>query len=452
MKNDLTKGSISKNIWRLAIPIMIGVVLQNTFNIVDMIFVGRLGPEAIAAVAMGGILLGIIMIVLMGISIGTTAMIARAIGAKNIAEAENIATQSLFMGVVGSIIFGFLGFFLAEPLLVLFGATGKVVSLGVFYIKICSLGSITMFLLFLINAILRGAGDAIRPMKFLMVSTGVNIILDPILIFGMFGLPALGVGGSALATVIARTVGMVWGLSTILKGHSIIHLKLNRARLKFATMFQMLRTGTFASLQMAARQISGLILMRIVAIFGVLAVAAYGIGIRVFMLVMMFGFGFAQSATTLVGQNLGAAKPERAEKSAWLATGFFEIIAIIFALTFVIFAKEIITIFNTNPEVIKIGASYLRFLSFTFIFIALSLVLGRAFMGAGDTLSPLVITGISLFGFQIPLAFLLSRNLAMGTNGIWLAIAISNAVQGLMMTAWFKQGKWKNITLGKVKK
>ena len=444
-KNDLTKGSISKSIWKLALPIMISVVLHNAFNIVDMIFVGRLGPEAIAAVAMGGIFFGIIMIALIGISIGTTAMIARAIGAKDIKEAEDIAVQSLFMGVIGSIALGLSGYFLAEPMLILFGASGEVISLGASYIRILSLGSITMFLLFLISAILRGAGDAFLPMKFLVLSTGLNIVLDPILIFGMFGFHALGVQGSALATVIARAAGTMWGLWAIFNGHAIIHLKIKESRLRLSTMLQMIRTGIFAALQMAARNISGLILMRIVAVFGTFAVAAYGIGMRVLMLVMMPGFAFAQSATTLVGQNLGAGKPKRAEKSAWLPTGFFGIMAIIFTATFAIFAKEIIAIFNTHPEVIRIGSLYLRFLSFTFIFMACSIVLGRAFMGAGDTLSPLIITSISLFGFQIPLALLLSRNLSMNTNGIWLAIAISNVVQGVVMAGWFKKGAWKSI-------
>ena len=444
-KNDLTKGSIPKSVWKLALPIMISVILHNAFNIVDMIFVGRLGPEAIAAVAMGGIFFGIIMIALIGISIGTTAMIARAIGAKDIKEAEDIAVQSLFMGVIGSIALGLLGYFLAEPMLILFGASGKVISLGASYIRILSLGSITMFLLFLISAILRGAGDAFLPMKFLVLSTGLNIVLDPILIFGMFGFHALGVQGSALATVIARAAGTMWGLWAIFNGHAIIHLKIKESRLRLSTMLQMIRTGTFAALQMAARNISGLILMRIVAVFGTFAVAAYGIGMRVLMLVMMPGFAFAQSATTLVGQNLGADRPKRAEKSAWLATGFFGIMAIIFTATFAIFAKKIIAIFNTHPEVIRIGSLYLRFLSFTFIFMACSIVLGRAFMGAGDTLSPLIITSISLFVFQIPLAFLLSKNFNMNTNGIWLAIAISNVVQGVVMAIWFKKGTWKSI-------
>ncbi|MCK5595663.1 MATE family efflux transporter [bacterium] len=442
--DDLTKGSIHKSIWKLALPIMISVILHNAFNIVDMIFVGKLGPEAIAAVAMGGIFFGIIMIALIGISIGTTAMIARAIGAKNTKEAEDIAVQSLFMGVVGSIVLGLSGFFLAKPMLILFGASGEVISLGASYIRILSLGSITMFLLFLISAILRGAGDAFSPMKFLMLSTGLNIVLDPILIFGMFEVPALGVKGSALATVIARAAGVIWGLWAIFRGHSVIHLKIRESRLRFSTMLQMIRTGIFAALQMAARNISGLILMRIVAIYGTFAVAAYGIGMRVLMLVMMPGFAFAQCATTLVGQNLGADKPRRAEKSAWLSAGFFGIMSIIFAIIFFIFAKEIIAVFNTNQEVIRIGVLYLRFLSFTFVFMASSIVLGRAFMGAGDTLSPLIITGISLFGFQIPLALLLSRNFNMNTNGIWLAIAISNIVQGVMMAGWFKKGKWKN--------
>lgn len=438
----LTEGSIVKNVWHLALPMMVGILLHNTFNIVDMIFVGRLGPAAIAAVSMNGIILGVIWTLIIGISLGTVAMVARSIGARRTEEADNVAMQSLYMAILGSIPVTIAGFFLAEPILQLLGARGEVLSLGISYLRIISLGSITMFLPFIISSALRGAGDVYTPMKILGFATTLNIILDPIFIFGLLGLPRWGVAGSALATVLSQGVGSLILLYILLRGRSTLHLNLKRARLNLGLVWRMAKIGVFGSLQMVMWNISDLVLMRIVAIYGTLAVAAYGIGMRVIFIVMMPGFGLAQSAATLVGQNLGAKKPARAERSVWITAGFYEIIMIVSTVFLLIFAQNIVGVFNLNPEIVKIGSSYIRFISSTFFFMALSIILSRGMDGAGDTLSPMVITAISVFILRIPLVLFLAKSLT--TTGIWTGIAISNVAQGLVTTFWFTRGRWKH--------
>ena len=441
-RQELTEGSIAKNVWHLAIPMMVGILLQNTFNIVDMIFVGRLGPAAIAAVSMNGVLLGVIWTLIMGISLGTVAMIARFIGARRFKEADNIAMQSLFMGILGSIPITLVGFFLAEPILQLLGAREEVFSPGISYLRIVSLGSITMFLPFITGSALRGAGDAYTPTKILGFATTLNIILDPLFIFGLWGFPRWGVAGSALATVISQGVGALILLYVLFRRRSVLHLSLKKARLNLDMMWRIAKIGVFGSLQMVMWNISDLVLMRIVAIYGTFAVAAYGIGMRVIFMVMMPGFGLAQSAATLVGQNLGAKKPARAERSVWIAAGFYEIIMICSTVFLIIFARNIVSIFNLTPDIVEVGGSYIRFISSTFFFMALSIVLSRAMNGAGDTLSPMVITAISVFVLRIPLVLFLAKSWA--TTGIWTGIAVSNVAQGLITTFWFTRGRWKH--------
>lgn len=441
-RRELTEGSIAKNVWYLALPMMVGILLQNTFNIVDMIFVGRLGPAAIAAVSMNGILLGVIWTLIMGISLGTVAMVARFIGARRFEEADNVAMQSLFMGILGSIPITLVGFFLAGPILQVLGARGEVLSLGISYLRIVSLGSITMFLPFITGSTLRGAGDAYTPMKILGFATILNIILDPLFIFGFWGFPRWGVAGSALATVLSQGVGALILLYILFRGRSVLHLNLKKARLNLEIMWRIAKIGVFGSLQMVMWNISDLVLMRIVAIYGTFAVAAYGIGMRVIFVVMMPGFSLAQSAATLVGQNLGAEKLVRAERSVWVAAGFYEVIMVVSTAILIIFARNIVSIFNLNPEIVKVGSSYIRFISSTFFFMALSIVLSRAMNGAGDTLSPMVITAISVFVLRIPLVLFLAKSWA--TTGIWTGIAISNVAQGLITTFWFTRGRWKH--------
>lgn len=253
----------------------------------------------------------------------------------------------------------------------------------------------------------------------------------------------MGVAGSALATVIARGVGLLFLLYVFMFRHPLFRLRIKDMRIDWDIIKRIARIGLFGSLQMFIRTFSALMLMRIVALYGTFAIAAYGIGMRLRMVVMMPGFGLAMATAVLVGQNLGAGKPERAERSGWIATGFYEIIVIAVATIFMVFSKDLVRVFNPHPEVIRLGTTYLHFVAITLLFIALSIVLGRAMNGAGETRSPMIITAVSLLVFQIPLAFILSQTLNLGTNGIWTGILISSIIQGIVMTLLFIRGKWK---------
>lgn len=440
---DLTTGSIYRSIWVLALPMMIGNFLHTAFNVVDMIFIGKLGPEAIAAVSLCGMILMLIITLLVGIGIGTTAIVARHIGAKDYAKANEVALQSILLGTLVTLSITVAGYFLSETLLKLFGAEASVVQLGTVYLRITFLGSITMFILFGGAAILRGAGDAHTPMFILIFSTLINIVADPLLIFGIGPFPRLEIAGAAIASVIARGVGMFITLFILIKGYSLIQITFKDLKLKFDVMWRIIRLAVPGSIQMGIRSVSGLILMRIVAFYGTYALAALGIGLRINMIVMMPGFGLGAAVATLVGQNLGAKQPQRAEKSAWISLGIYEVIMICTGSIFYLFAPKIISVFNTNPNVLYQGASFLHIVTLSYVFLAMAIVLHQALNGAGDTLSPMVITGIAVLGLRIPLAIVLPRLFDLSTSGIWLAVALSTALEGSMVGFWFRSGRWK---------
>ncbi len=440
-RRNLTEGSIVKNILYLALPTIASSVLWDLFNIVDMIFVGKLGPSAIAAVSMCGIMMGIIFTVAIGITTGSVALISRSIGAKDYRMVDKVVVQTIFLAVSASVIMGTGGYFLASPAIRLLGAKGDVVFLGTQYFRIISVGSSTIFITFALTSALRGVGDAVTPMKVLALSTFLNIILDPLLIFGLWVFPKMGVAGSALATVIARGIGMLLLINIFLKGHSYFHIKLKDLNLDIGTMWRIVKIGFFGSLQVLLRHVSMLVLLRIVAFHGTITIAAYGICMRLRLATMMPGFGLSQASAVLVGQNLGAKKPKRAAQSAWVTVGLYEILMVVFAVVLSLFAPSIIKAFNTDPEVVRIGGQFLRIIALTLVFIALSLVIGRCFNGAGDTFSPMVITGFSLLLFQIPLTIFLS--IKFGIPGIWYGIALSDIIQGGIMSGWFLRGKWK---------
>jgi len=317
------------------------------------------------------------------------------------------------------------------------------------------LGSITKFLGYTLSSALRGAGDAITPMIIFAVSTTLNIILDPLLIFGLWIFPRLGVAGSALATVIARGVGLViflWGFCT---GRFVLRLKLSDVKIDFEIMKRIIKIGAFGSIQAILRNVSGLILMRIVAFYDkkmhvaeastttaeMPAVSAYTIGMRLRMIVMMPGFGVANAVAPLVGQNLGSGKSKRAEKSAWVGVAFGAGIMAFIGIIYIVLANFIMRAFTQDPEVVRIGIVYVRIQAITYGFIGLSIILGRGFSGAGDTLPPMVFTGISMIVFCLPAAIVMANWL--GIIGIWISIAASNVVQAAMMAFWFLRGKWK---------
>jgi len=438
---DLTEGGIIRNIWYLALPMMGGNLLQNAFNIVDTIFVGKLGPSAIAAVGMSGIILHFVFVIIIGISTGTVALVARFIGAKKVPEAEQVAMQSLLLGVFCYAVVVALGYPLAPLMLRALGAAEEVVVPGTTYMRIIFIGAFTMILSMLAGAVLRAAGDAITPLKILVVSTLLNIGLDPLLIFGLWGFPRLGVAGSALATAISRGIGAGILLWIVLRGRTIVRFRIAHVRVDFSMMGRIVRIGIFASVQAILRNLGGVVLTRLVAVYGTFAVAAYVVGMRLQMIVMMPGFALAMAVSTLVGQNLGANKPERAEQTAWITTGLGFGIMTFCGVLYIVFAPGLIRVFNAHPDVVRIGTRYLYILAGTLGFIGLSIILGRALNGAGDTLSPMVITGIGLLVLRLGFCLLFSWKLDL--MGIWFGVAASTVIQGVMMGVWFRRGRWK---------
>lgn len=442
-ERDLTTGSISKAIWILAIPMIISNVFQSAFNLVDMAFVGRLGPVALAAVAMSGQIIMILMFLMVGIGAGTTALIARAIGEKNREKADSVAMQSIILVFIGSIIFGVAGFILSPRLLGILGANAEVISVGTGYLQITFGGIIVLVYMFSIASILHGAGDATTPMLILGLSTILNIVLDPLLIFGIGIFPRLGVNGAAWATVFSRGIGAVIALEVLLRGRSRVHVRLKDLKVHLNTMWRILKIGIPASAQMTLRGLVGIALIAVVAGFGTTAIAAYGVGISLFMVAMMPGFAMGMAAQTLVGQNLGAKQPERASRSAWTTVAYYSIFMMAVAFVFVALAPNLIMIFNNDPEVIRMGTSFLQITAWGYVFIAFSLIFNRSLSGAGDTMSPLVFTFVALWLVQIPLAIVLSRVPSLGVKGIWYAVLAAYVVQAIMTTAWFQTGRWK---------
>lgn len=442
-KLDLTEGNIVRNIWVLAFPMMLGNILQTAFNVVDMIWVGKLGPEAIASVAMSGGVLLVIMTLIIGVATGTLAMVARFSGAKNREGADNVAMQSLIVGGVLSIILAAAGLVFARSILQVLGARGEILQLGTDYLKIILTGALTMVYLFLVTAIFRAAGDALTPMLIMVGATVLNIILDPLMIFGI-GFPRMGVAGAALATVFSRGLGALVGLYILFQGYSRVRVHLAKLQVDLGIIARILRIGFPNSIQMVLRSSAGLILMAIVARYGAYAICAYGIGLRIFSVVLMPGFALATSAATLVGQNLGARKFYRAKISAWSAAGFNTLLMGFLGVLFFAFSSNLIAMFSANPSIIKLGSEYLRVTCFSYVFVALGVVLGRSLMGAGDTTAPLLISVFTLLGIQIPLAIMLPKHLHIGLSGVWWAILISSILQGCLICFWFNLGRWKS--------
>ena len=441
-RGDLTQGGLLGHLLRLAVPITLSNILQDAFNIVDMIFVGRLGAASIAAVGVSGNLVRLIGVFSLGISTGAGIMVAQYLGARNHAQAEHVAMQSILLVIFFSIGIGIVGYPLAEHgLRAVRIEDAEVLRLGTTYMHIILVGISTMFLSMTLGSIFRAGGDAVTPMVVLIFSTLINIILDPLLIFGMWQFPKLGVAGSAYATLIGRGIGAIVLLYLCWSGRAPISLRNVRYRVDFIEMLDILRLGVYSSMQGFWRHLSRLGFLWVIGPYGKHVVAAYTICMRLRVIVMTPGFGIANAVAPLVGQNLGANQIERAEKSTRMANLLGATLMAGIGTFFLAFPQVFLRIFTENSEVIDIGSVYLQFLSLTFGFIAFSLVLGRALNGAGDTFSPMVITLAAQVGVGLALVLLLSR--VIGLKGVWLGIALSNVVQGIAMWLWYRTGKWK---------
>ena len=443
-RGDLTRGSLLRHLFRLSGPIILSYILQEAFNIVDMIFVGRLGAGAIAAVGISGNLIRLIGVFSLGISTGAGIIVAQSIGARNLSQAAHVAMQAILLAVLFSVGVTVIGYPLAEQgLRAVRMVDPEVLTLGTTYMHIILVGISTMFVSMTLGSIFRAGGDTITPMLVLIFSTVINIVLDPLLIFGLWGFPKLGVAGSAYATLIGRGASVLILLYLCWQGRSPVSLRNVRYRVDFTKMRDILRLGVYSSMQGFWRHISRLGFLWVIGPYGPVAVAAYTICMRLRILVMNPGFGIANAVVPLVGQNVGANQIGRAETSTRIANLLGAAIMAAIGVFFFIFPQTFIRIFTPEAAVIDIGTVYLRFIAPTFGFIAFSLILGRALNGAGDTFSPMLITLIAQVGVGLGLVILLSY--FMGLNGVWLGIALSNVVQGVAMWGWYGTGRWKTL-------
>jgi putative MATE family efflux protein len=417
---DFTAGSLNRAILLLAIPMVLEMVLESLFAVVDVFWVGRLGADAIATVGLTESLLSLVMAIGFGLSLSTIAI-----------------------GIAISAIIGIPCLFYGPDLLRLMGASPQVVAVGSGYARIALGGSAAIMLLFLNNAIFRGAGDAAIAMRLLWVSNIINLILDPCLIFGWGPFPKLGVTGAALATFTGRSIGVLYQFYRLLRGTERIRILRSQIRLNLSVFLRLLRVSLTGILQFAIAHTSWIGLVRIVSIFGSAALAGYTIAIRILIFVLMPSWGLSNAAATLVGQNLGAKKPERAETSVW-RTGLYNMIFLGgIGIFFVIFAEPVIRLFTNDPLVVPLAVACLRILSYGNIGYAYGMVMLQAFNGAGDTVTPTIVNFFGFWLLEIPLAWLLAIPARMRSNGVFWSIVVAEAAIAAAGVILFKRGRWK---------
>ena len=376
---------------------------------------------------------------------------ARAAGARRFDEASAATGQSLIISLVLGLIFGGIGWFLSDTMFWLLGATPAVTEVGVEYLRISLLGMFTAFMLFTLCAALQGAGDARTPMYVMGIANVLNVGLDPLFIFGLGPVPRMGVAGAALATVLSQAVAATIVAYILFGARSHLHVRMAHLKPHAVLAWRILRIGIPGAGQMLARSLMGAVLMYLVATCEALepartaAPAAYGVGLRIHMVILLPAFALGGAAATMVGQNLGANEPGRARHAAWLATAIDGLFMAVAAIALMVFAPQIISIFNRDPAVVEIGSHYLRIVSPFYIFAALGIVLGRALNGAGDSMGPMVITVVTLWGLQVPLAVHFSHIWHPATQGVWWAMSAAMLVQGLLVMGWFEMGRWKRL-------
>jgi len=440
---DFTTGSLNRAILLLAIPMVLELVLESLFAVVDVFWVGRLGADAVATVGLTESLLSLVFAIGLGLSLSTTAMVARRIGEKDPAGAAVAGVQAIIIGLAVSALVGIPCFFYAPHLLQLMGASPQIVAVGSGYARIALGGSGAIMLLFLNNAIFRGAGDAAIAMRLLWVSNIINLVLDPCLIFGWGPFPKLGVTGAALATFTGRSIGVFYQFYRLLRRSERIHILVHQIHINLSVLLRLLRVSLTGILQFAIAHTSWIGLVRIISIFGSAALAGYTIAIRIVIFVLLPSWGLSNAAATLVGQNLGAKQPDRAATSVW-RTGFYNMIFLgVIGLVFVIFAEPVVRLFTHDPEVIPLAASCLRILSYGNIGYAYGMVMLQAFNGAGDTLTPTIVNFFGFWLLEIPLAYFLAITVHMRSSGAFIAIVVAEGAIAAASVILFKQGRWR---------
>jgi putative MATE family efflux protein len=441
---DYTVGPVGRSVILLAIPMVLEMLMESTFAVADIYWISHLrNPDAVATVALTESLLTFMYAIAIGLSIGAAAMVARRIGEKNPEGAARAAVQALVMGLLVSTAFAAIGVPLAPKLLSLMGGSPWVVQNGVGFTRVMLAGNATIIMLFLINAIFRGSGDAAIAMRVLWLANGINIVLGPCFIFGIGPFPKMGVVGAAVATNIGRGIGALYAFSRLVGSGGRFSIGRELLRIEPAIMARLVRLSSTATFQVLISMVSWVGLVRTVSSFGSNAVAGYAIGIRVIIFAILPSWGMSNAAATMVGQALGAKNPERAEKAVWTA-GLYNMVCLgIVGFIFVVFARPIILFFTSDPNVIPYGVDCLRTVSYGFLFYAYGMVLTQSFNGAGDTWTPTIINLFVFWMLELPLAYTLAIHFGMGPHGVFMAIMIAFSSLAIVSAFFFRRGRWK---------
>ena len=442
-QRNYTEGSIGRAILILAIPMVLEMVMESVFVVCDVFFVSKLGPDAVATVGLTESMLAIVYTIAMGLSIGVTATVARRTGEQDADGAARTAVQAIALGLVVSAILGIVGAIFAPSLLSLMGASETVPATGTTFTRVMLGGNATILLLFLINGIFRGAGDPQLSMRTLWLANAINIALGPCLIFGLGPFPELGVTGAAIATTIGRGSGVLFGLVQFMRHSGRVRIHRRHLQLDPALMLRLVRlsgTGTFQVLIGTASWIG---LVRILATFGSEALAGYTIAIRIVLFALLPSWGMSNAAATMVGQALGAKKPERAERAVWIA-GFYNFCFLgSVSLIFFFAARPIVGLFTHDPVVAEFARDGLRVIAMGFVLYAYGMVLSQAFNGAGDTWTPTLLNLFAFWLIEIPVAYALAVVLGFGPHGVFVAITGAFSLFALLAVAMFRRGRWK---------
>lgn len=442
---DYTQIGIGKAVFLLAVPMILELIMESTFAVVDIYFVGTLGPSAVATVGLTETYLFLLYSIAMGLSMAVTAIVARRIGEKDKEQAGVTAVQSIFIAVLISLPFSFAGIFFAQDLLALMGADEWILGHGYRYMQWMLGGNVVVVLLFVINSIFRGAGDAAIAMRVLWLANGLNMVLDPVLIFGLGPFPELGIQGAAIATNIGRGIGVLAQLWVLFRGGKHIRVLRSHVKLHGQTIASVIRTSLGGVGQMIVAMTSWIFVMRIIAEFGSQTVAGATIALRIMMFTLMPAWGMSNAVATLVGQNLGAQKPDRAERSVWV-TGFWNMgFLVCVSVVYFLFSESLVGIFTDDPDVISVGGKWLTIVSYSYFVYAWWMVSIQAFNGAGDTATPTKINLVFFWLIQIPLSYVMAKTLGMEHTGVFWAIFLSETSVGLFTLWLFTRGRWKTV-------
>ncbi|MBK6620090.1 MAG: MATE family efflux transporter [Saprospirales bacterium] len=446
-EKSYTTGSINRAIVLLAIPMVLEMAMESLFAVVDVFFVAQISVDAVATVGLTESVITIIYSMAMGLSMAATAMVARRVGERKPDAAAWAAIQAIYIGLALSVALGIVGWIFAEDILRGMGASDQVVETGLGYTKVMLGGNIVITLLFLLNGIFRGAGDAAIAMRSLWIANAVNIVLDPLLIFGVGPFPELGVMGAAVATTIGRGVGVVYQVHIMFKGSGLLRILRRHFVIQWQIIWRLIKVAAGGAGQYFIASASWIFLMRIVSQFGSEVVAGYTIAIRLIVFTILPSWGISNAAATLVGQNLGAGFPDRAEASAWRAAFYNMIFLLIVAVVYISAGPILIRFFSQEASVVEAGALSLRIISLGYIFFAYGMVISQSFNGAGDTLTPTLINLVCFWMMEIPLGYILANHTGLEHAGVFWAITLSETAMAIICIILFRRGKWKTVVI-----